>query len=81
MFLADVSDRDGSGTPDTSPPPEVAKHHESDADDVIPPTPEAELKKVRKRVRKTKDKTYMDEEGYLCKYGSASTEVLLAGCL
>jgi hypothetical protein len=79
--VADVFDRDGGDASDTPPPPEVAPHHESDADDVIPPTPEAELKRGRKRVRKMKDKTYMAEDGYMCKYGSASTKVFLAGCL
>jgi len=62
----DIFDRDDGHAPDSPPPPEIApKHHESDSEDIIPPTPEAELKKGRKRVRKMKDKTYMDEDGYL----------------
>jgi DNA polymerase delta subunit 3 len=62
----DMFNRDDGDTPDSPPPPEIApKHHESDGDDVIPPTPESELKKGRKRVRTMKDKTFMDEDGYL----------------
>ncbi|XP_021925992.1 DNA polymerase delta subunit 3 isoform X2 [Zootermopsis nevadensis] len=61
----DVFGRDGGDAPDMPPLPEVAPHHESDTDDVIPPTPEAELKRGRKRVRKMKDKTYVDEDGYI----------------
>ena len=76
MCLADIFNRDDGDTADSPPPPEIAtEHHESDGDDVIPPTPEAELKKGRKRVRKMKDKTYKDEDGYLRKYGSASLVV------
>jgi hypothetical protein len=71
--VVDIFDRDDVDAPDSPPPPEIApKHHESDGDDVIPPTPEAELKKGRKRVRKMKDETYMGGDGYMCKYGSAS---------
>lgn len=76
--MADVFGRDGGDAPDMPPLPEVAPHHESDTDEVIPPTPEAELKRGRKRVRKMKDKTYVDEDGYICKYGSAFTKVFLA---
>jgi hypothetical protein len=61
--VADILDRDGTDASDSSP-----QLHESNTDDVIPPTPEAELKKGRKRVRKMKDKTFMGEEGYMCKY-------------
>lgn len=76
LCLADIFNRDDGDTADSPPPPEIAtEHHESDGDDVIPPTPEAELKKGRKRVRKMKDKTYKDEDGYLRKYGSASLVV------
>jgi len=76
LCVADIFDRDDGHAPDSPPPPEIApKHHESDGEDIIPPTPEAELKKGRKRVRKLKDKTYMDEDGYLRKYRSASLVV------
>jgi len=76
LCVADVFNRDDGDAPDSPPPPEIApEHHESDGEDVIPPTPEAELKKGRKRVRKMKDETYMDEEGYLREYGSASLVV------
>ncbi|KAJ9582022.1 hypothetical protein L9F63_003605 [Diploptera punctata] len=34
-------------------------------DDVIPPTPDASMKKGRKRIRKLVDKTYMGEDGYM----------------
>jgi hypothetical protein len=65
----DIYNREDGDIPDSPPPPEIApKHNESDGDDVIPPTPEAELKKGRKRVRKMKDKTCMDEDGYLQTY-------------
>lgn len=75
--MADIFKRDDGDAPDSPPPPEIApKHHESDGDDVIPPTPEAELKKGRKRVCKMRDETYMDEDGYLRKYRSA----FLVGC-
>lgn len=70
--MADISDRDDGDAPDSPPPPEIApKPYESDGDDVIPPTPEAELK-GRKRVRRMKDETFMDEDGYMCKYKPAS---------
>jgi hypothetical protein len=75
--VADIFDRDGEDAPDLPSPPEVAAQHDSDADDVIPPTPEAELKKGRKRVRKMKDKTYGDEGGYICKYESTSTKFFI----
>jgi len=75
LCVADIFDRDDGHAPDSPPPPEIApKHHESDSEDIIPPTPEAELKKGRKRVRKMKDKTYLDEDGYLRKYRSASAD-------
>jgi hypothetical protein len=78
--VADVLDRDGTDASDSSPLPEVSPHlDESNTDDVIPPTPEAELKKGRKRVRKVKDKTFMEEDGYVCKYGSVPMKVCLAG--
>jgi hypothetical protein len=78
--VADVLDTDGTDASDSSPLPEVAPQlHESYTDDVIPPTPEAELKKGRKRVRKMKDKTFMDENGYMCKYGSVPTKFCLSG--
>jgi hypothetical protein len=74
--VADIFSRDDGDAPDSPPPPEIAPdHHESDGEDVIPPTPEAELKKGRKRVRTMKDETFMDEEGYLRKYESASLVV------
>lgn len=76
--MADIFNRDDGDAPDSPPPPEIApQHHESDGEDVIPPTPEAELRKGRKRVRKMRDKTYMDEDGYLRKYGFASLVVCL----
>ncbi|PNF25578.1 hypothetical protein B7P43_G03826 [Cryptotermes secundus] len=62
----DILDRDDAEASDSSPLPEVSPQlHESNTDDVIPPTPEAELKKGRKRVRKMKDKTFMEEDGYM----------------
>jgi hypothetical protein len=74
--VVDILDRDDGDAPESPPPSEIApSHHESDGDDVIPPTPETELKKGRKRVRKMKDETYMGEDGYMCKYGSASSVV------
>lgn len=76
MCLADIFNRDDGDAPDSPPPPEIApEQHESDGEDIIPPTPEAELKKGRKRFRTTRDKTYMDEDGYLRKYGPASLVV------
>jgi hypothetical protein len=78
--VADVLDRGCSDASDSSPLPEVAVQlQESYTDDVIPPTPEAELKKGRKRVGKMKDKTYLDESGYMCKYGSVATKFYLSG--
>lgn len=62
----DILGKDGTDVSDSSPLPEVSPQlNESNTDDVIPPTPEAELKKGRKRVRKMKDKTYMEEDGYV----------------
>jgi hypothetical protein len=78
--VADVLGRDGTDASDSSSLPEVSPQlHESYTDEVIPPTPEAELKKGRKRVRKMRDKTYMDEDGYMCKYGSVLTEAYSVG--
>ncbi|XP_069678092.1 DNA polymerase delta subunit 3-like isoform X2 [Periplaneta americana] len=65
----DIFDKDDDGddeAPDSPPPHETAPQQpESDPEDMIPPTPEIEYKKGRKRVRKLKDKTYLDEDGYL----------------
>jgi hypothetical protein len=78
--VADIFDTVDGDAPDSPPPPEVAtQQHESDADDVIPPTPEAKLKKGRKRVRVMKDKTFMGEDGYMCKSGFTSTKICLTG--
>lgn len=80
LCVADLLDRDDIDASDSSPLPEVSPQlNESNTDDVIPPTPEAELKKGRKRVRKMKDKTFMEEDGYVCKYGSLVMKVYLAG--
>ena len=74
--MADIFNTDDGDAPDSPPPPEIAPQlHESDGDDVIPPTPEAELKKGRKRVRKMRDRTFMGEDDYIGKYGSASLVV------
>ncbi|PSN34856.1 DNA polymerase delta subunit 3 [Blattella germanica] len=47
-----------------SPPPQP-QVPESDGEEIIAPTPEAGLKKGRKRIRKLVDKTYMDDDGYM----------------
>ena len=61
----DIFGKEEEEDEDASTLPPLPQEPDNDGDDVIPPTPDASLKKGRKRVRKLIDKTYMDEDGYM----------------